>query len=133
MGSYVLNFSVYTMAMVGIIFCALFVFKKFSIGGVFQKKSSMLAIEDHLSINSRKSLLVVKAGGERFLVASDLDRTSLIAPLSSSISANNVERIDAERIPNRIDLGLVNKTADFMNKGSQNSSVIKELAKKMKG
>lgn len=84
MGSYIANFTVYTMAMLGLIFFALFVYKKFMNGGFSSNSSKILNIEETMNINPRKSLLVVRAGNERFLVASDVDRTTLISKLSDN-------------------------------------------------
>ena len=70
MGSYIANFTVYTMAMLGLIFFALFVYKKFMAGGLGGSSSKFLSIEETMNINPRKSLLVVRAGNEKFLVAS---------------------------------------------------------------
>lgn len=84
MGSYILNFGVYTMAMCGLIFFALFVYKKFSSGNFGIRNSNFLSIEDTLSFAPRKMLYVIRAGQERFLVASDADKTSLIAKLEDN-------------------------------------------------
>lgn len=81
MGSYILNFTVYTMAMCGLIFFALFIYKKFADGGIYSKNSKFLKVEDTLSIGPRKTLYVVKAGNEKFLIAGDAEKTSLISKL----------------------------------------------------
>ncbi len=82
MGGYIVNFGVYTMAMVGIIVVALLVYKKSTVMSVGKK--SELKIDDKIALNARKSLYVVNAGGERFLIAGDLDNTSLIAKLGQN-------------------------------------------------
>ncbi len=84
MGSYIANFTVYTMAMLGLIFFAIFVYKKFMDGGLGTKNSKFLNIEETMNINPRKSLLVVRAGNERFLIASDVDRTTLLSKLDET-------------------------------------------------
>lgn len=106
MGSYIANFTVYTMAMVGLIFFAVFVYKKFMDGGLSCKNSKLLNIEETMNINPRKSLLIVRAGNERFLVASDVDRTTLLSKLdnnSQNSPVKNFERfeniIKEEEIP----------------------------------
>lgn len=81
MGSYILNFTVYTMAMCGLICFALFAYKKFAAGSFGGKKSEFLGVEDSLSLAPRKMLYVVRAGNERFLIASDADKTNLISKL----------------------------------------------------
>lgn len=86
MGHYIMNFTVYTLAMSGLICFALFVYKKVMSGGFNSKSSKMLEIEETMSVNPRKSLMIVRAGDERFLIASDIDRTSLISKLCSDTS-----------------------------------------------
>ena len=98
MGSYIANFTVYTMAMLGLIFFALFVYKKFMAGGLGGSSSKFLSIEETMNINPRKSLLVVRAGNEKFLVASDVDRTTLISKLGD---VNLTPKVDSfERFEN---------------------------------
>ncbi len=84
MGGYLVNFSVYTMAMIGLIFFALMVYKKFAQGSLSGKKSEFLNVEETLSLSPRKTLYVVRAGGEKFLIAGDVDKTSLISKLESN-------------------------------------------------
>lgn len=79
MGGYLANFAVYTLAMIGLIFFALFVYKKFA--ETTSAKSDFLKIEDRINLGPRKTLCVVRAGKERFLIASDVDKTSLISKL----------------------------------------------------
>ena len=81
---YMVNFIVYTIAMVGIIFLAVFVYKKFSF--TTGSKSKFLNVEDCISVGPRKEIFVVRAGNERFLVASDVGRTSLISKLDGNSS-----------------------------------------------
>ena len=61
---YMLNFIVYTTAMVGIIFLAVFIYKKFSYCS--GTKSKFLNIEDCISIGPRKELFVVKQAVKDF-------------------------------------------------------------------
>ena len=77
---YMINFIVYTAAMIGIIFLAVFVYKKFSF--TTGSKSKFLNVEDCISVGPRK-----EAGNERFLVASDVGRTSLISKLEGNSSS----------------------------------------------
>lgn len=83
-------FLVYTTAMIGLIFLALFAYKKFSVTGQ-KTKSDFLAVEDVISLNMRKQLYVVRAGKERFLIASDAERTTFLAKLEGGkVSAADV-------------------------------------------
>lgn len=90
MSGYLVNFIVYTAAMVGIIFLAVFVYKKFSYCSA--SRSKFLNVEECISLGPRKELFVVRAGQERFLVASDVGRTSLISKLddNSPVQKNEV-------------------------------------------
>ena len=83
MGHYILSFTVYTLAMSGLIFFALFVYKKVTQGNIGLKNSKILSVEETMSISPRKSLMIVKAGEERFLIASDIDKTTLISKLGN--------------------------------------------------
>lgn len=91
---YMLNFIVYTTAMVGLIFLAVFVYKKFSYCS--GTKSKFLNIEDSISIGARKELFVVRAGNEKFLVASDVGRTSLISKLNTNSDITNISTMEKE-------------------------------------
>ena len=84
---YLANFMVYTLAMIGVISIALLVFKNtstFGGGG----KSKHLKVVDSLTIAPRKTLYVVKAGEEKFLIASDPDCTTLLARLNEKNTEN---------------------------------------------
>lgn len=79
---YMINFGVYTFAMIGLIVLAMTVYKKSAT--ISSPKKSSLKIDDKIALNARKSLYVVNAGGERFLIAGDIDNTSLIAKLGQA-------------------------------------------------
>ena len=72
---YLANFIVYTLAMVGVIVVALLVFKN-STGISTKNSSKFLRVKDTLSLSSRKTLYIISAGNEDFLLASDFDKTS---------------------------------------------------------
>ena len=96
MGSYIMNFAVYTMAMCGLIFFALFVYKKFAAGSFSSKNSQFLNIEDTLSLAPRKVLYVIRAGREKFLIASDADKTTFISKLETSDYFNQTSGFERE-------------------------------------
>ena len=97
MTSYLLTFTVYTIAMVGFIFIALFAYKKFSVNSGRTSPSKFLEIEDCINLNMRKQLYVVKAGQERFLIASDAERTTFLAKLNDKTRGQNFERVLQEQ------------------------------------
>ena len=79
---YLTNFIVYTLAMVGVIVVALLVFKNAtSLGN--GNKAKNLKIIDSLSLGPRKTLYVISTGKEKFLIAGDTERTSLISKLEN--------------------------------------------------
>ncbi len=135
MGGYLMSFVLYTTAMIGVIFLALFVFKTFS-NKCFNKKSSMLNIEDTMSLSPRKTLYVIKAQNERYLIAADVDRTTLIAKLDP--------KIEKEILPIREDKSFelgsfdgiesMNEFAsilDFPREKTNKGPMMKELARKL--
>ena len=94
---YMVNFIVYTIAMIGIILLAVFVYKKFSF--TTGSKSKFLNVEDCISVGPRKEIFVVRAGNERFLVASDVGRTSLISKLDGNSSyAPEIQNISENQV-----------------------------------
>ena len=99
MSTYLLNFIVYTTAMIGVIFIALFVYKRFSCSSI--SKSKFLNVEDSISLAPRKNLYVIRAGNEKFLVASDAERTSLISKLDENYVKSEIEPLN--KIDDKID------------------------------
>ena len=91
MGTYLLNFLVYSMAMVWLLFICLTVYKKTMLNGSCKKNQEELSLENALNLTGRKTLYVVKAGSEKFLIAADAERTTFLAKL-------NEKNIDEEKI-----------------------------------
>ena len=83
MGVYLINFLVYSMAMVGLLFICLMIYKKTMVENRFSKNDNELKVENALNLSQRKTLYVVKAGNEKFLIAADLERTSFLAKLNN--------------------------------------------------
>lgn len=134
---YLTNFIVYTLAMVGVIMLAVFVFKTTT--SVSTKGGSkFLRVHDTLSLGPRKTLYIVSAGEEKFLIAGDIDRTSLISKLENK---QNIE-LKEQKIENFQDTmqNLTTKKS-YIDKGNigiyktQNKpydSVMKNLAERIK-
>ena len=59
MGHYIASFAIYTMAMIGLICFALFVYKKFSITSFNSKRKGLLNVEDALGLSPRKTLFII--------------------------------------------------------------------------
>jgi flagellar biogenesis protein FliO len=100
MGGYLTGFIVYTAAMIGVIFIAVFAYSKFSFKG--SSKSKFLNVEDCISLAPRKNLYVIRAGNEKFLVASDAERTNLISKLNES-SKQMYSQQDKQEMSSEID------------------------------
>ena len=148
---YLTNFIVYTLAMVGVVMLALFIFKASTSSGI-KAKSKFLKVHDSLSLGPRKTLYIVSAGEEKFLIAGDVDKTSLISKLETSTEkvepapyTINKERIEpVEKIENSSFQNMMNnlqtKTSyvDKSNIGiykTQNKpykSVMKNLAERIR-
>lgn len=134
MTGYLINFSVYTTAMIGVLFLALFTFKKFS-NACFSKKSTMLSVEDTMKLSARKTLYVVKANNERFLIASDIDKTSLISKLDDKKEFYNSREDKSTKLTSFDGLESISEFAsviDFNQERRKKGPMMKELARKLK-
>ena len=86
---YLTNFIVYTLAMVGVIMLAVFVFKTTTLVST-KGASKFLKVHDTLSLGPRKILYIVSAGEEKFLIAGDIDKTSLISKLETGRNSEQI-------------------------------------------
>lgn len=77
---YIISFSLYTLAMAGIFFIAFIVYRK-STDFKNPKFNNGIKIEDMLRISQRKTLYIINVEGNRFLIASDFENTTLLANL----------------------------------------------------
>ena len=134
---YLTNFIVYTLAMVGVIVLALMVFKG-ATNGTVKGSSKFLKIQDSLSIGPRKTLYIISAGEEKFLIAGDVDKTTLISKLQSNenteIKTHQVEnfRETIEKLPIKnsyIDRSIV---GNYKQDSKPYSSVMKNLAERIR-
>ena len=135
---YLANFIVYTFAMVGVVVIALLVFKN-STGISTKNSSKFLKVHDTLSIGPRKTLYIVSAGNEKFLIAGDVDKTSLISKLNTQ-EVNN-ESMCAIKEFQETTKNIATKKSSYMDGGKNGiyntqikpySSVMKNLAERMK-
>ncbi|MBQ2644651.1 flagellar biosynthetic protein FliO [bacterium] len=100
MQGYFIQFMAYTMAMVGFLSICMITYKKLCIQSQTGKNSDCLCIENVLKINPKKQIYVVRAGKERFLVASDAETTTMLAKLDN-YSENTKQ---TEEIKEKIDI-----------------------------
>lgn len=121
---YISNFIVYALAMVGVIMLALVVFKYTTGVKVSSNKhSGGLKVTDTLSLSPRKTLYIVETDGERFLIAGDTDRTTLISRLDYKTKSLQNKSSNNENISDE-NLGI------YSTKRSPYDSLIRSLAKK---
>lgn len=134
---YLANFMVYTLAMIGVIAIALLVFKNSSgFGGGNQSKH--LKVLDTLSIAPRKTLYIVSTGQEKFLIAGDVSKTTLISKLQDTAPKETLPSVVETSFQETMASLPKSKYMDRANlgiKSSQNSpysSVMKSLASKIR-
>ena len=118
---YLTHFIVYILAMMSVIGIALWVYKQFSATNVKGKRSGSLNAEEVLTLSPRKTLYVINAHGEKFLIAGDLDRTTLISKLD-----------DKKEVRNTVDLSDFIKKEDVLYT-QEKEPVMKNLVKKLGG
>ena len=143
---YLANFMIYTFAMVGVIAVALLIFKNASTPGGL-KKSKYMNIIDTMTLAPRKTLYIVSAGQEKFLIAGDVDKTTLISKLETSVQSDVTNLSSPEQPDFKETLANLPKTKSYMDKSyvgirssalnpkgdSAYTSVIRSLANKMRG
>lgn len=125
---YLSNFIVYFLAMIGIIILALYVYKQFNVGGLTTKRSNLLSVEDSLSLSPRKTLYVVREGSERFLIAADMERTSLISKLEDR-AEEQIHRVNPRAIKG-VDLSEAAISAQD-NVSPMNRPIMREIKKRL--
>lgn len=125
---YLSNFIVYFLAMIGIIILALYVYKQFNVGGLTTKRSNLLSVEDSLSLSPRKTLYVVREGSERFLIAADMERTTLISKLEDR-AEEQIHRVNPRAIKG-VDLSEAAISAQD-NVSPMNRPIMREIKKRL--
>lgn len=87
MGGYFAGFCFYTFAMIGIILIGFVIAKKCMMSNpLARNKDKFLQVENALVIEPKKTIYVIKAGEEKFLIASDAERTSFLTRLNEETS-----------------------------------------------
>lgn len=102
MNSYLINFAAYSFAMIGFILTLVFIYKKSVNSSNPISNKQFLQIENSLRISPVKTIYVIKAGCERFLIAGDTATTTMLAKLddNNSLSQYDIpENINKEIIP----------------------------------
>ena len=91
MHHFIMNITVFTFAMIGLIFFALLVYKKVSDFGINTKQNGNLKVVDMLRVAPSKSFYILAVGNEKFLVASDTNRMNLISKLENNSCVKDFE------------------------------------------
>lgn len=95
MNSYLINFAIYTLAMIGFIVMALFVYKKSTNIKPGSKNKEFLQVENSIRLSATKTIYVIKAGNEKFLIAGDPASTTMLSKLDEN---KNIENYGNETI-----------------------------------
>lgn len=104
---YAIKFMVYTFGVIGLLLVAYIIAKKCMGIDINSRKNGNLVIEETLNISPRKTLYILRAYNERFLVASDANSTSFLAKLNSD------ETISDKLLENEDFSKLINETGDY--------------------
>ena len=92
MNGYIINFATYTFAMIGFIVIVLYIYKK-SVSMPNNLNNTYLKVENMIKLSPAKSVYIIKAGYERFLVAGDNTSTTLLAKLE----AENIDTTEPQK------------------------------------
>ena len=131
MTQYLIKFIFYTGGVIGLLLIAYVIAKNCMQGGslVLKKKINNLEIEETLSISPRKTLHIIRAFGERFLIASDATSTTLLAKLNSDETIE--KEIQEENKINFEEFMQSDETQIAQAKLQQTNSVIQSMLKKL--
>lgn len=129
MGTYLVNFLVYSMAMVGLLFLCLTVYKKTMGNNKFMRNNEEFSVENALNLSPRKTLYVIKTGSERFLIASDVERTTFLAKLgeNQTIANSNMQTLVQEPVVT-VDVEAPNFKTTFNEYKSEQKTDYREIA-----
>ena len=117
MNGYIIHFATYIFAMIGFIALALFIYKKSTATCVNPEKKDFLKVENSLKLSATKTIYVIKAGNEEFLIAGDTANTTLLAKLENE---NNFQYQPSELKINNIkefQTPILKKMAQKINRG----------------
>lgn len=128
MSGYLAGFTVYTLAMTGLIFLAFIVAKKaMNYRSISGQKEQFLSIENCLDLGARKSIYVLRAGEEKFLVASDAEKTTFLTKLQDEVTKNdkNVDTSNVSYMTDLPDISAITRSKEV------EKPFMKELLKKL--
>lgn len=136
---YILNFLVYLMAMVGVIYISLMIFKR-AITQNNSNSNNNLKIESSLNLGPRKTLHVINVNSERFLIASDIQNTTFLSKLNDNksetaikkvIESKNQDRMFMDELNNLKKIELKNNISVIDDDIQEEKSVFRELIQRL--
>ena len=98
MNGYLVNFAIYTLAMVGFLALAIFVYKKTAYSTGNTQNKNFLQVENSLRLSATKTVYVIKAGKEKFLIAGDTANTTMLAKLEDNVRLDIEETVGKGKI-----------------------------------
>ncbi len=88
MNSYLIHFAAYIFAMIGFIGVMLFIYKKSMFSASNNSNKDFLRIENSIKLSPVKTIYVLRAGNEKFLIAADNTSTTFLAKLQDNVNTN---------------------------------------------
>ena len=132
MTQYLIKFIFYTAGVIGFLLIAYIIAKNCLNGSTLalKKKISNLEIEETLGISPRKTLHIVRAFDEKFLIASDANSTTLLARLNSEGNVIGEVKEEIQEEFNGEFSNLINQNSNSQETIKSNS-VIKSMLNKL--
>jgi len=132
MGAFLVRTIVCTGAIVGFLLLAYIVAKNCMNGTVpFRRKKSNLEIEESLAISPRKTLHIIKAFDEKFLIASDATSTILLAKLNAKNEIIEDEEKSVGEFSSLLETKDIDASEVLDSKVSKKTSVIQSMLEKL--
>lgn len=102
MNGYLVNFAIYTLAMVGFLALAIFVYKKTAYSTASAQNKDFLKVENTLRLSATKTVYVIKAGNEKFLIAGDTANTTMLAKLENDVKLESDIKVEENTVKNKM-------------------------------
>lgn len=127
MTQYLIKFIFYTSGVIGLLLIAFMIAKSsLNINPAMRKKTGKLEIEESLAISPRKTLHIVKALNEKFLIASDATSTTFLAKLNSD---NEIDENYSDNFQEYLEEKPANNIQQYQEAGSVIKSMLNKLNK----
>lgn len=127
MTQYLIKFIFYTSGVIGLLLIAFMIAKSsLNINPAMRKKTGKLEIEESLAISPRKTLHIVKALNEKFLIASDATSTTFLAKLNAD---NEIDENYSDNFQEYLEEKPANNIQQYQEAGSVIKSMLNKLNK----